>query len=126
MPDQQDAVGRIPPTIREALAQTTLGRVGNVIGHGCAVNPPDPVHLGGGLELGLIGPHRPVVDHLALAVLLGVGDLTEVAPDQRPHSGLFPNLTPGAFHQTLAGLQLALGKRPVVVSGPVDQENLDT
>jgi hypothetical protein len=65
----------------------------------------------------------PVVDLLGPAVD-EVFDRAQPGAEHGPHAGLLEDLPDRGEQHVLAGLALALGQRPVVVSGPVHEQHL--
>jgi hypothetical protein len=68
--------------------------------------------------------HRPVVDPLAEGAT-GVFHRRQPGAEQRTHAGLLEDLPHRGEQDVLTRLALAFGKRPVVVLGPVHQQDLD-
>jgi hypothetical protein len=91
-------------------------------------DPPDLVDLLVGDErrraVGAEHPGAPV-RHVLDAAADRVGDVLEGVAEADADAGLLADLADRRRLQGLAGIGLALGERPVVVAGPVDDEDLD-
>src|SRR5437588_700533 len=103
-----------------------------VVGEGrtrlCEGNPPQLVHLGVGCELpvgGAQGLHRPVADDLRPSLPVPVADLAGGLAKAAVQPRLLLHLPERRLLVGLAGIELALGQRPVVVGGAMDQRHLD-
>jgi CHAD domain-containing protein len=64
--------------------------------------------------------HQPVLDDFRPCSPVEVLDFAGEPAEHAPPAGLLLHLAKGALFGRLAGLELALGKRPVLMKGPVD------
>jgi hypothetical protein len=111
--------------LRQELQRHHVRRIGQ---HGCSPlrrAPQDAVHL---LAVGTyrrsVGDfHRPVVNHLQARGHVVV-DRRQRDAQRHLQPDLFFDFPDSAFGDSLAGVELAFRPGPVVVLGPVDQENL--
>src|SRR5439155_26626292 len=69
--------------------------------------------------------HRPVAGLLGPAPRVDVVRVPDLAAEQAAQAGLLLDLAAGCLRIELARLELALGKRPVVVRRPVDEQDLE-
>ena len=86
------------------------------------------VHLAARRKYASLRMHRPIAHSLHPLLRPGallIRNLAQRAPDLYAVSGLFSDLSDGAFDFRLAGHKLALGDAPVVVSRPVNYGDFD-
>ena len=87
--------------------------------------PAHAIDLAVGLEPPGDALHRPVPHPLVAAVAIAVEGLRQLGTEVAPDTGLFAHLPHGGAPRGLAVFELALGQRPVVVAGSMDQQDLD-
>ena len=100
-------------------------RIGQLLAGLGQRHPGHRVDLVAGRGLVTGAERRPVADPLGMApadVLHG----RQPGAEHRPHAGLLPDLTDRGEQDVLTRLALALGQRPVVVLGPVHEQDLGT
>ena len=69
--------------------------------------------------------HLPVADGLGSPLGITVAAGPDLAAQPAPEPGLLLDLAQRRLGLGLARVELALGKRPVVIGRPVDQDDLD-
>ena len=90
-----------------------------------AREPANLVDLAVRVKLAVEGLHRPVADGLRAALAVVVARRRELAAELAAEACLLFDLANRGLLVRLPGLELSLRKRPVVVSGPVDEQHLE-
>src|SRR5207245_9635906 len=106
----------------EELAVAFVGEDLHRLGH---PHPAKLVHLGAGLELAVRdGLHQPVADHLVAAAPVDVRGAAHLPHQLAAEPRLLFGLAQRRVLRRLIAVELALGKRPIVIGGTVNDRQL--
>jgi hypothetical protein len=98
--------------------------VGQDAGRRGDADPSHRIHLVTRRRVAGDRPHQPVADHLVPALAIDVGRRAQLLAERAAQPGLLLDLPQRRVLVRLAGVQLPLGQCPVVVAGPVDEQEL--
>src|SRR5581483_5092239 len=112
----------------EGLDDRAVMVVGQQLGCFGRGQPADLIDLrvGGEVPVPREGLHRPVAHDLGAILGVAVAGGGQFLPEPAGEAGLLPDLPQGAVGVALPRVGLALGQRPVVVAGSMDDEDQES
>ncbi len=109
----------------ERIENRPVTRVRELASRGRHRNPADLIDFLVRLERAVANGHRPVADTLVAAPPVAIPAGAELGAEKTLEARLLGDLAEGALLVVLPGLDLALRQGPVLVTRPMDEEDLD-